>query len=610
MPQVTVIESTPAPERAEAAPKPRRVAAYARVSTEKDEQQTSYEAQRSYYTRLIASRPDWTLAGVYADEYSGTGTKKRDGFRRMIEDALAGGIDLIVTKSVARFARNTVDSLTHIRLLREHGTEVYFEKENIRTFDENGELMLTILSSLAQEESRSISENVTWGMRESMRRGNAWVPYKSFLGYDRAPDGSMAVNPEQAAVVRRVYGLFLAGLTPYGVARTLEGEGVPFAAGREKWYASTVLSILRNEKYKGDALRQKTYSKSYLTKERAVNNGELRKYYIAGHHEAIVSPAVFDLVQRELKEREGEPRAAEGVFARRVFCAECGGVMGRFTRRRGGAETRSLRCSGRKCGRCSAPPVPEEELKAAFAAACAARFDVSAAEAACAEAVSSVILSGAMRSIAPVGTSSAPSEEGAVEGGGTPSETEGEITPSRDLQGVISEDGGSSFALAPHLRNDASAKGKLPVSLPPSCLGLHLGNPPSRLRARSGRGSDSPPGCHSLPRPPLRYLPEGGKTDALRKAGDPPGFALGMTPHPSPPSATPPSPQGEGLADRLREEGDSPGEAPGMTETPALPSPPPFDETLFRCVVERVTVSRAETVFTFRDGSAAAIPRP
>ncbi len=586
MPQVTVIESTPAPERAEAAPKPRRVAAYARVSTEKDEQQTSYEAQRSYYTRLIASRPDWTLAGVYADEYSGTGTKKRDGFRRMIEDALAGGIDLIVTKSVARFARNTVDSLTHIRLLREHGTEVYFEKENIRTFDEKGELMLTILSSLAQEESRSISENVTWGMRESMRRGNAWVPYKSFLGYDRAPDGSMAVNPEQAAAVRRVYGLFLAGLTPYGVARTLEGEGVPFAAGREKWYASTVLSILRNEKYKGDALRQKTYSKSYLTKERAVNNGELRKYYVAGHHEAIVSPAVFDLVQRELKEREGEPRAAEGVFARRVFCAECGGVMGRFTRRRGGAETRSLRCSGRKCGRCSAPPVPEEELKAAFAAACAARFDVSAAEAACAEAVSSVILNERSEpkdltpsSVIPRSRASADEEshtlsdrvreEGDSSGfaiGMTPHPSPPSATPpspqGEGLADRVREAGvltaGLPCARGGGVRGEAADDGGVVQSS--GCF-EETDNPSVSPRARSGRGSDSPPGCHSLPRPPLRYPCTGEPT---------------------------------------REEG---------ALTPALPSPPPFDETLFRCVVERVTVSRAETVFTFRDGSAAAIPR-
>ena len=548
MPQVTVIESTPAPERAEAAPKPRRVAAYARVSTEKDEQQTSYEAQRSYYTRLIASRPDWTLAGVYADEYSGTGTKKRDGFRRMIEDALAGGIDLIVTKSVARFARNTVDSLTHIRLLREHGTAVYFEKENIRTFDEKGELMLTILSSLAQEESRSISENVTWGMRESMRRGNAWVPYKSFLGYDRAPDGSMAVNPEQAAVVRRVYGLFLAGLTPYGVARTLEGEGVPFAAGREKWYASTVLSILRNEKYKGDALRQKTYSKSYLTKERAVNNGELRKYYIAGHHEAIVSPAVFDLVQRELKEREGEPRAAEGVFARRVFCAECGGVMGRFTRRRGGAETRSLRCSGRKCGRCSAPPVPEEELKAAFAEAVAARFDVDAAREA-AEAVSSVILS----------------ERG---------EPKDLTLPHEILSGAKDLTRDSSPCSEYRKENRDSSPVGLRMTETKACAEAVGAISIARLPCARGGGVRG------------EAEDDGGvvRSGAAAKESDNPSVL------PSADASVNPAPLTQG--------------------SPLASSPLPFDETLFRCVVERVTVSRAETAFTFRDGSAIVLPRP
>lgn len=378
MPEITVIECTRALEPAAGGTPPRRrVAAYARVSTEKDEQQSSYEAQRAYYTRMIDSRADWDFAGVYADEYSGTGTKNRAGFLRMIGDALGGGIDLIVTKSVARFARNTVDSLTHIRMLREHGTEIYFEKENIWTFDEKGELMITILSSLAQEESRSISENVTWGMRESMRRGNAWVPYKAFLGYDRGPDGGMVVNPAQAALVRRVYGLYAQGVSPYHIARLLEREGAEFAPGRAKWHATTVASILRNEKYKGDALRQKTYSKSFLTKERAKNNGELRQYYIRGHHEAIVAPRLFDRVQREIAKRgnAGEPRGAERLFEKRLVCGECGGYYVREAAEAGAeAVWRCARKDEDGAPACASPAFGEEALKAAVAEAMASRF--------------------------------------------------------------------------------------------------------------------------------------------------------------------------------------------------------------------------------------------
>lgn len=190
--------------------KKRKVAAYARVSTDRDEQLTSYEAQVDYYTNYIQGREDWEFVAVYADEgITGCNTMHRNGFNSMVEDALAGKIDLIVTKSVSRFARNTVDSLTTIRKLKESGTECYFEKENIRTFDGKGELLLTIMSSLAQEESRSISENCTWGQRKRFQDGKVTVPFKRFLGYDRGEDGNLVVNEEQAVIVRRIYGLFL-----------------------------------------------------------------------------------------------------------------------------------------------------------------------------------------------------------------------------------------------------------------------------------------------------------------------------------------------------------------------------------------------------------------
>ena len=192
----------------------KRVAGYARVSTDNEDQVNSYEAQVDYYTDYIQKRDDWTFVKVYTDDgISGTSTAKRTGFNNMIEDALNGKIDLIVTKSVSRFARNTVDSLSTIRRLKDQGIEVYFEKENIWTFDSSGELLLTIMSSLSQEESRSISLNVTWGVRKGMQDGKVHVAYKNFLGYDKGEDGNLVVNEEQAKVVRRIFSFFIQGLS-------------------------------------------------------------------------------------------------------------------------------------------------------------------------------------------------------------------------------------------------------------------------------------------------------------------------------------------------------------------------------------------------------------
>ena len=210
----------------------RKVAGYARVSTDLEEQQTSYEAQVDYYTSFIKSHDDWEFVSVYTDEgISATSTKHREGFQQMVEDALAGKIDLIVTKSVSRFARNTVDSLTTIRKLKEHGTEVYFEKENIWTFEGRGELLLTIMSSLAQEESRSISENVRWGQRKKAADGKYSLNYSHFLGYDKGPDGKLVVNREQAEVVRKIFGGFLSGKSAFQIAKDLTLDKIPPASG-------------------------------------------------------------------------------------------------------------------------------------------------------------------------------------------------------------------------------------------------------------------------------------------------------------------------------------------------------------------------------------------
>ena len=205
---------------------------------------------------------------IQTKEYQLPTPKKRDGFKRMVKDALDGKIDLIVTKSVSRFARNTVDSLSTIRKLKEHGTEVFFGKENIWTFDSKGELLITIMSSLAQEESRSISENCTWGQRKRFADGKVTVPFERFLGYDRGEDGNLIVNHEQAKVVKKIYRLFLQGYSPFGIAKELTSEGILTPGGKKKWSARTVAAILSNEKYKGDALLQKSFTVDFLLRKR------------------------------------------------------------------------------------------------------------------------------------------------------------------------------------------------------------------------------------------------------------------------------------------------------------------------------------------------------
>lgn len=309
----------------------RRVAAYARVSTDSEEQQTSYAAQVDRYTKYIQERADWEFVAVYTDEgISALNTKHRDGFNRMVADALDGKIDLIVTKSVSRFARNTVDSLTTVRKLKEKGVEVFFEKENIYTLDSKGELLITIMSSLAQEESRSISENVTWGQRKRMADGKVSLPYKHFLGYRKGADGLPEIVPEEAEIVRNIYRWFMEGKTPTGIARTLTEQGVLTPAGKEQWCSSTVKSILTNEKYKGSALLQKRFTVDFLTKKSKVNEGEVPQYYIEESHPAIIEPEEFELVQAELLRRQNLRRQynEKSVFAARLVCGDCENFFG------------------------------------------------------------------------------------------------------------------------------------------------------------------------------------------------------------------------------------------------------------------------------------------
>jgi len=349
----------------------RRVAGYARVSTDNDEQYSSYEAQVDYYTSYIRSHEGWEFVDVYTDEgISGTHTAKRAGFQRMIRDALAGGIDLILTKSVSRFARNTVDSLSTIRQLKEKGVEVYFEKENIWTFDSKGEVLLTIMSSLAQEESRSISENVLWGIHKRFEDGKVSISYSNFLGYDRGDDGNPAINPVQAETVKYIYSRFLEGKTPYAIAAELMKRGDKTGTGRSHWDAEGVIRILRNEKYAGNAILQKTYKADLLAK-RKTNNGEVQKYFVRESHEAIISQEEYDMAQLELEERKATLRqhSAKSIFSGRLICADCGESFGSKVWHSTDKYRRTIwQCNAkfRRQHKCATPHLTEDEIKTAF----------------------------------------------------------------------------------------------------------------------------------------------------------------------------------------------------------------------------------------------------
>ncbi len=281
------------------------MAAYCRVSTDQAEQLQSYEAQVQYYTTFIQGHPDYDLAGIYADEgISATNTKKREQFLRMIEYCKAGTIDMIITKSISRFARNTLDCLNYVRLLKDLGIGVIFEKENINTLDSKGEVLLSILSSLAQDESRSISENSTWGIRRRFEQGRLHLNYTKFLGYTKDQEGNLIIDDAQAAIVRRIYHSFLAGKGCVRIAQEFENEQIPKWNGGHRWFSSNILSILMNEKYKGDALLQKTYTVDFLSKKRAVNEGVVPQYYVENSHVAIIDKDTWEAVQLEMKRRK------------------------------------------------------------------------------------------------------------------------------------------------------------------------------------------------------------------------------------------------------------------------------------------------------------------
>lgn len=349
----------------------RRVAGYARVSTDHEDQVSSYQAQVDYYTSYIQNHAGWQLAGIYTDEgITGTSVRKREGFKQMVTDALAGRIDLIITKSVSRFARNTVDSLTAVRRLKDGGVEVFFEKENIWTFDAKGELLITIMSSLAQEEARSISENVTWGHRKRFADGKVTIPFSRFLGYDRGPDGNLVINPTEAVTVRRIYDLFLDGQPYSGICKTLTDEHLANPTG-SPWSVTRIKAVLTNEKYKGDALLQKSYTADFLTKKQVKNQGEVPQYYVSANHEPIISPAVFDFVQTMIAEisKKGRSYSRHRIFSGKIRCGACGGWYGPKTWHAGTKyEKRIWRCNHKynHDTPCATPTLGENDIKAAY----------------------------------------------------------------------------------------------------------------------------------------------------------------------------------------------------------------------------------------------------
>ena len=331
------------------------MAAYCRVSSGSEEQLSSFNAQVQYYKKYICENPDYEFAGIFADEgISGTSLKKRDAFNQMMEDAKAGKIDMIVTKSLSRFGRNTLDTLKSIRTLKEIGVDVYFEKENIHTNDKEGELLITLISAVAEQSSQSLSENLKWGIHKQYERGNIKsVGSGKFLGYTKDEEGNLIIDEAEAPIVRRIYKEFLEGYGAHQIANRLIEENVPMTYGGKGWHASHIKKVLKNEKHKGDFLFQKTYNTCYLTKKRAKNNGELPQYYFENTHPAIIDKETWELVQLEFERQEKYKEKYhleksryhnirdKSPFSKRIICGTCGYT---FMQRKSGSGVKVWRC--------------------------------------------------------------------------------------------------------------------------------------------------------------------------------------------------------------------------------------------------------------------------
>ena len=388
-----------AQEEIKKAAKRLKVAAYCRVSTDDKEQKTSYEAQIQYYTNKINKNPEWQMAGIFADEgITGTQAKKRPEFLKMIRLCRQGKIDVILTKSLSRFARNTVDSLNYIRELRLLGVAVISEKENINTLTAESEILITIMSCFAQAESESISKNVSWGIHQSFKNGNVPMQYQRLLGYKKGKNDKPEIVPEEAEIVKEIYRNYLDGMSLNMIVDILNEKGLTTKGKNSPYRKEVVQRILTNEKYTGDALLQKTYVTDCITKKTRKNNGELPMYLVKNHHEPIISHADFNQVQEEMARRSAKRKIADkltkseqGKYSAKyalselLICGECGEHYRRVTWTAKGFKEIKWRCISRiqygkrKCH--NSPTIDEETLHRAIVSAinefCEVKDDVA-----------------------------------------------------------------------------------------------------------------------------------------------------------------------------------------------------------------------------------------
>ena len=343
------------------AQKHQRVAAYCRVSTDSEEQITSYEAQKAYYTQKIEENPDWELAGIFADKgLSGTSMKKRENFNKMIAACKKGKIDTILTKSLSRFARNTVDCLETVRMLKANGIGVIFEKENINTLTESSEFLITLFSGFAQAESESLSKNIIWGKEESKKAGKVPFQYKKLLGYRKGPDGKPEIDPQEAETVRRIYRRYLDGCSLSQIQQELEADRVPTAQAIQRWSYQVIRNILTNERYIGDAMLGKTFTTDCISKRVKKNNGERGQSYVRNNHPAIIPREMFYRVQEEMARRSSKRKvmqktgktelgkySAKYALSELLVCGECGTPYKRVTWARDGKKRIVWRCVSR-----------------------------------------------------------------------------------------------------------------------------------------------------------------------------------------------------------------------------------------------------------------------
>jgi len=342
--KVTVIPADPKHNQKDIRKQRLRVAPYCRVSTSSEEQLDSYQAQIEYYTEKIAAQQEWTMVDMFADEgKTATSTKKRKDFLRMIKACEKGKVDLIITKSVSRFCRNTLDGLDYVRRLKRMGVGVFFEKENVNTLYMDNEMILTFMMSQAQAESESMSGNIRWGHRKNFKDGKVYFHYAGFLGYRRGENNLPEIDPEEAEIVRRIFSRYLIGHSVAKIIADLEADGIKTARGHKKWNDGVIRGMLRNEKYMGDALLQKTYIADLFTRQTKKNTGELPQYYVENSHPAIIDRLTFQRVQEEMARRSSLKKVSAAaktelakysgkyVLTELLSCGNCGSPYRRVT---------------------------------------------------------------------------------------------------------------------------------------------------------------------------------------------------------------------------------------------------------------------------------------